>query len=123
MIIAQNTARKGTKAAWRWRLREIMQYLLSNIGEPWNRMDLANLNLRWHQTEKQTDLGLPLCGKTMAVPIRLVDLASRTIHGMDCIIAVPFDLRGTCGLEAMPVWPKWRLAEVSRDSEGTSQKA
>ena len=59
----------------------------------------------------------------MAVPVRRVDLASRTVHGMNCIIAIPLDVGGTCGVEVMPVWPKERLTEIGRDSEGTSQKA
>lgn len=56
----------------------------------------------------------------MAVSIRLVDLAPRTVHGMNCTIAVPLDIGETCGVEVMPVWPKQRLTEVGRDSEGTS---
>ena len=55
--------------------------------------------------------------------IRLIDLAPRTVHGMDCTIDIPLNVGGTRGVEVMPVWPKERLTEVGRDSAGTSQKA
>lgn len=54
------------------------------------------------------------------MPIRFVDLAPRTVHGMDCVLTVTLDLGGTCGAKVTPVWPKERLTE---NSEGTSQKA
>ena len=74
--------------------------------------------------EKETDRPQPLALlEGHGVPIRLVDLAPRTVHGTDCVIAVTLNLGGTCGVKVTPVWSKKRLKKVGGDSEGTSQKA
>jgi hypothetical protein len=46
----------------------------------------------------------------MAVSIFIVDLASGTTH-----IRCYLNAEGTCIVNVMPVWPKWRLAEAGRE--------